>query len=664
MKKKMTHLIVFSLLLIAVSATSVFSAKKAWETPRYNPIIRQVWDYAMPMEQSTINVPASKGGDYPQASLGTSVPSASPGAIIGNTYYGYQANSTMRRHTMIGRNFDTGLGDTLTLVHAIWMDLPGPDLSNARTAGYAAYSAADGAYLTEVNLTFAPEYCGYFELEVTPDNRAIICGHWNPDGNSNNYKATVFYDEVAPGDAGFGVKAIVDKALSDWKNPYTGGDEVVIWPTVGFQVRPSGETVTHVAAICFSGGGSGHIGYYFRREGHADSALGDGSLSSCFISGEIDPIVEGWECPWVFDTIHATTETIEASKKSGKVALFWTANLPEPGCDTCSINESMGTLRARFFNDVYYNISDDYGVTWNNRVNATKFDTLIDGWIAWNDLAGLWVGDAPTEEFHLAWVASDIGRYLSDNIVAFTSRVYHWAESFPAAGFGPRVAMVSQKDPIICNGGSNANLSMISMATCAGNIYISAVDRWDGHDDPDNPDCSQRGYDGDFSNSANGEIVLVISDNNGVSFDLPHNLTNSPTPKCDFDTGAVGPCDADHWASLAPFGIATLSGDDFSGADTILPRAVSYPDGFGSEWLHMTYINDLDPGTAFIDNSTWQNNPIRHIRIACVDPDQVPVPTYEYTEITWPNYVKPGASKDTTLLIENTGNATLHITVS
>ena len=86
--------------------------------------------------------------------------------------------------------------------------------------------------------------------------------------------------------------------------------------------------------------------------------------------------------------------------------------------------------------------------------------------------------------------------------------------------------MVSQKDPIICNGGSNANLSMISMATCAGNIYISAVDRWDGHDDPDNPDCSQRGYDGDFSNSANGEIVLVISDNNGVSFDLPHNLTN------------------------------------------------------------------------------------------------------------------------------------------
>ena len=665
MSRRIPLILIFSLLLIAVSATSVFSAKKAWETPRYNPIIRQVWDYAMPMEHPTINAPARKAGDYPQASLGASVPSASPGAVIGNTYYDYQTNNRMNRRMMVGRNFDTGLGDTLTLVHATWMDLPGPDFGNARTAGYAAYSAADNAYLTEVNITFSPEYCGYFELEVTPDNRAIICGHWNPDGVSAHYRSTVFYDEVAPGDAGFGVKAIVDSALSTWKNPYSNGDEVVIWPTVGFQVRPTGEAVTHVAAIAFSGGGSGHIGYYFRREGHADSALGDGSLSSCFISGEIDPLVEGWECPWVFDTIHATSETIEASKKSGKVALFWTANLPEPGCDTCSINADMPGPRNRYFNDIYYQISDDYGVTWNRRVNATKFDTLTDRWIAWNDICGLWVGDAPTEELHIAWNASDIGRYLSEGIIAYTSRVYHWAESFPAGGFGPRVAMVSQKDPIMCNAGFfNANLSKISMATCAGNLYISASDLWDGHIDPANPDCSQRGYDGSALGAVNGEIIVVISDNNGVSFDLPHNLTRSPTPQCDSATGAVGECASDHWASMAPFGIATLSGDDFSGADTVLPRSVSYPDGVGTNWLHMVYEQDLDPGGIVFGHGTWQNNPFRHIRIACVNPDQIPVPVYEYTEINWPNYVKPDSIKDTTLIIENTGNATLNITVS
>ena len=673
MTRRIPLVLIFSLLLLAVSATTVFSAKKAGENQRYNSISSVMRDYAMPMEYPIMNASAPQDGDNQQASLGVSGRSASPGAELGKTYYDYQTNNRMNRRTMIGRNFDAGLNDILTMVHATWMDLPGPNFGNARTAGYAAYvaAAAGPGYLTEVNITFFPEYCGYFELEVTPDNRAIIVGHWTPTGNSFIYKSTVWYDEVAPGDAGFGVKNVVPAALSDWKNPYPigSGDENVIWPTVGFQVRPTGETVTHVAGVTYSGGGASHVGYYFRREGHADSALGDGSLSSCFIAGEIDPIVQGWECPWVFDTLHSTSETIEASKQSGKVALFWTANLPEPGCDTCSINDDLGFPRSRFFNDIYYNISDDYGVTWNRRVNVTHFDTLTEDWGPWNDIAGLWVGDAPDEEFHLAWVARPIGRYLDEGGgIPYAARVYHWAESFPGLGFGPRVAMVSQIDIDTCNPGAfNANLSKVTMATCAGNIYISAVDLYDGHNgDPANPDCSQRGYDGGAGilGSVNGEIVLVISDNNGVSFDLPHNLTRSPTPHCDEEGGLVGACDSDHWASLAPYGITTLSGDDFSGVDTVLPRSVPYPDGTGSDWLHIVYISDLDPGFVGFDNSTWTNSPVKHFRIACVDPDQIPVPIYEYTLIDWPNYVKPDSIKDTTLTIVNSGNAILNILVT
>ncbi len=670
MTRRIPLVLIFSLLVIAVSATTVFSAKKAGENQRYNPIIKVVRDYAFPMEYPNINATAPQDGDYMQASLGASGRTLSPGTAIGNTYYDYQTNHRMNRRTMIGRNFDAGLNDTLTIVHAAWMDLPGPNFGNARTAGYAAYIAAavGPGYLSEVNITFFPEYCGYFELEVTPDNRAIIAGHWNPTGNSDTYKPTVWYDEVAPADAGFAVKHVVPVALSDWKNPYApgSGDENVIWPTVAFQVRPTGETVTHLAGITFGGGGA-NVGYYFRREGHADSALGDGSLSSCFIAGEIDPIVQGWECPWVFDTIFNISETLEASKKSGKVALFWAGNLPEPDCDTCSINEDLGFPRSGFFNDIYYQISDDYGVTWNPRVNATKFDTLTDRWIARADIAGLWVGDAPDEEFHLAWNASDIARFLSEGGgIAFTARVYHWAESFPGLGFGPRVAMTSQIDIDTCNPGpNNANLSKVTMATCAGNIYIAAVDLYDGHNgDPANPDCSERGYTGGFRGAVNGEIVIVISDNNGVSFDLPHNLTRSPTPHCDEEGGVVGPCDSDTYASLAPYGITTLSGDDFSEVDTVLPRSVPYPDGTGSDWLHITYINDLDPGAIVFQDGTWRNNPIRHFRIACVDPDQIPVPIYEYTEVNWPNYVKPDTIKDTTLTITNAGNATLNITVT
>ncbi|MEE8404453.1 MAG: hypothetical protein V3S17_03590 [candidate division Zixibacteria bacterium] len=673
MTRRIPLVLIFSLLLIAVTATSVFSAKEAGEKKRNNHIFKVMRDYAMPMEYPTIDATAPQDGDNPQVSLGISGRTLSPGAVIGNTYYDYQTNNRMQRHTTIGRNFDSGLNDTLTLIHAAWMDLPGPSFAAARTAGYAAYSAADGAYKTEVNLTFNPEYCGYFSLAVTPDNRAIIAGHWNPTTNSLIYKSTVWYDEADPGDGGFGIKNVVPAALSDWKNPYAvgSGDENVIWPTVAFQVRPTGETVTHVAGVTYSGGGASHVGYYFRREGASGDTLGSGSLSSCFIAGEIDPVVQGWDCPWVFDTLHSTSETLEASTKSGKVALFWTANLPEPGCDTCSINADLGFPRSRFFNDVYYNISDDYGVTWNPRVNASNFDTLTEDWGPWNDIAGLWVGDAPNEEFHLAWVARDIGRYLDEGGgIAYAARVYHWAESFPdlSPPLGPRVAMASQIDNDTCSPGSfNANLGKVTMATCAGNIYISAVDLHDGHNgDPANPDCSERGYGGGagVDASANGEIVLVISDNNGVSFDLPHNLTNSPTPHCDKEGGLVGPCDSDHWASLAPYGIATLSGDDFSSADTVLPRPVSYPDVIGAEWLHITYVNDLDPGFVGMDNSTWTNSPVRHFRIACVNPDQIPVPIYEYSVIQWPNYVKPDSIKDTTLTITNSGNAMLNILVT
>ena len=203
MRRRITLAIVLSLLMIAVSASSVFSAKEAWESPRYNPIIRQVVDYALPMEQPRIGFRDTRNGNSPTASLGTSVPSASPGAAIGNTYYDYQTNNRMNRRTQVGRNWDTDLNDSLTLIHAVWMDLLGPDLQeNVRTAGYGAYSAADGVYLTEVNIGFDPTYSGYFELEVSESNHAIVCGHWTPDGNTDLYTPTVWYDD-SPGEAGF-----------------------------------------------------------------------------------------------------------------------------------------------------------------------------------------------------------------------------------------------------------------------------------------------------------------------------------------------------------------------------------------------------------------------------------------------------------------------------
>jgi hypothetical protein len=210
------------------------------------------------------------------------------------------------------------------------------------------------------------------------------------------------------------------------------------------------------------------------------------------------------------------------------------------------------------------------------------------------------------------------------------------------------------------------NYGKINVAECNGNIYVTAVDLWDGHDDPLHPDCSQRGYNSDPTGSVNGELVVSISDDNGITFGSVFNLTNSPTPECDSAGGPVGPCDADHWPSLTPRGIVTRSGDDWSGATLVNPRhpAVSYPDVVGAEWLDMQYVNDLDPGFEINDNSLLRQNPLRHFRVACVDPDEVPVPVYSITEINWPTFVKPGLQKDIPVLIENIGNSptTMNVT--
>lgn len=665
MKKSYFFAIFLAYILTIPLSADIESAQKPSEKKDINPIIRQIVDYALPELGNFPEKRPIKTTGKGTASLGTSSFSSSPGVTIGNTYYDIQHINTTGRMVGIGNNISGT--DTSTFVHMTWMDLPGPDLSNIRDYSYGIAIVSNGAF-GEIGIVEFFGDAGWFNLDVTPDNRAIISGHLSPNGDPANYSPTAWYDEVSPGDGGFGVKASVDSALWQYENPFTGKDRNTLWPHMAFQVRPDGSQITHLTGVTFAGP---HILYYFRREGHADSSLGDGSLSSCFIPSEIDPQVNGWDCPWVYDTAWATVALVTASKKSGKVALGWTANLPEPGCDTCSINADLGYLRNRNFNDLYYQSSDDYGINWNPRVNVTHFDTLNERWGPFNDITMLWTGDSPSEELHIAWVATDVERYLSEGFLGFGARIYHWAESFPNEGFGPRVAAQLRQDPIMCQPiPFNLLLAKPQLSQCNNNLYILFADLWDGHNgDPANPDCSQRGYDGDYFGSVNGELMVSISDNNGISWDLPHNLTNSFTPRCDSDTRAVGACESDHFASMAPYGFETTASDGEVSGATVIPRPVSYPNTVGSSWLPVMYINDKDPGTVIFDNSTWQNNPVKFFYMACVAPDQIVIgpgsgwSINEINSINWPSLAPAGVQVDITVYIENTGNTSMEYSV-
>jgi len=609
------------MVIFVLFAFEIHAAQAPQRKRTFNPLIHKVIEYALPFESG----PIASNADYTklrgQTSLGETTTSSSPGEMLGTTYYDLQHINTTGRMVGIGQNISGA--DTNVYVHFTWMNGPTP-ISAGRTASYVHAGVGSGAISGISQLTQAPSVGGFFNLVVTSNNQAIISGHFTADGNFSKYAPTVWYDSAALA-ANFKYVSPVPENIWMYANPWVGEEAVTIWPHLGFQNMPDGSHVTHLTGVTQSSGSGPYILYYYRKHG-ITSDLSKGELSSCPM---LD--VTGWDCPWVYDTAWATVALVTASKQSGKVALTWTANLPDysltPGCDTCSVNENLGALRNQYENDVYFQTSDNYGVTWNPMKNVTHNNAATANWMPYNDIDAMWDDD---DDLHIAWVASDWKRYRENGFIYYDARIYHWTEMFGNSPIfvnaaSSRVVAIRNYDPIMCNAGAfNLNLAKPQLAECNNKLYCLFVDLWDGHnDDPNNPDCSHRGYTGDYTGSVNGELMVSISDDNGIAFDLAHNLTNTPTPDCDSVGGVAGPCASDHWPSMPPHGFAITAADGTISGATVIPGQVSYPNVPGTEWLPIMYINDIDPGPSQYDNTSLRDNPVRFFYMACVDPDHI-----------------------------------------
>src|SRR5574341_251367 len=341
MTRRIPAVLIISLLILAVMASSVLSGASPFAPKKrrpYNPAAKLVTAWVIESDQTRSAASAPMGVESIEASLGAASPSASPGNILGYTYYDYQTNGYIGRMTRVGRNYDNTItGDSLALVHFLWMNSPTPTLTSGhRGPSYSFYDASTGGYAGEVEMTFDPQRSGYFKSEITGKgigtvgNQFIVCGHYDPTGDVDSYESVVWYDD-APGNQGFSMFVEVPDAHWQWENPYVGNPGNVIWPDVAFQQRANGNHVTHVTAVTFGGQ---NIMYYFRKEG-TTSNLALGGVSPC-----ASPFDANWGCPYVPDTLAwAQGQGITASKQSGKVALFWVARLPAPGdCITCSRN--------------------------------------------------------------------------------------------------------------------------------------------------------------------------------------------------------------------------------------------------------------------------------------------------------------------------------------
>ena len=92
MNLRFSSLLVLTLIVAILAASTTFSAKEPVPVLQYNPVIRAIIDYALPWDAPVPGATVSKS-DFPSASLGSEIASTSPGVQIGFTYYDYQHNN-------------------------------------------------------------------------------------------------------------------------------------------------------------------------------------------------------------------------------------------------------------------------------------------------------------------------------------------------------------------------------------------------------------------------------------------------------------------------------------------------------------------------------------------------------------------------------------------
>jgi hypothetical protein len=629
MRAHLVKLTLSSLLCVSLTLTA-FAAKSPPEKRVLNRLVNLAKVYSVAEEQP---LPSAETWESPQLPLSRAMPSASPGVIVGNTWYDKQRNGSMRRMITWGTHGDP---DTM-VVHLHWMYLPSRTLQAPRSYAYNAYNVVTATFCGPIVVQPDTEYAGYVVTDVTNDNRAILGGHNNLNPFSGPYQSHFYWDSL-PGSCNFTTQCRVPDAItSTCQVTYPGGDGGTLWPAMCWQEGI--DTVLHVMAQ------------------ESEAGAGD-PQSLVYLRGENPEQT----CIWTsrcLDSVYTLSQDCDCTN-DGKVILGWTANLPCPGdpCDTCSGYECRQF--AQLDNDVYYQISNDGGLTWEPRVNVTKHtDSCQTGqaeerpYRAYADLSVL---IDSKNDAHIVWAARSWpgDANCGGDAGLLRNRIFHWSED------NPYITTVhnAEWDQNTCNGGSwKLNACKQTVSECDGKLYV-LFEQFNDIPNGIEDDCAHEDNPGFPWGAANGELYVTISSDWGMNWDKARNLTDSRTPGCDSIGGVGGPCESDVWASMAKFGSDHVG--DFSGSEIVDPSG-SYT---GNYFLDVQYINDPSAGAMVSGEGYWQQADVRWFRLACVEPIICPLIDLSPAEIGWPCWTGPGVQKDVDVDLENSGNATLNYTLT
>ncbi len=617
-----------SLLLVTLLVSSAFTAKEPVSKRVVDERVYRSLQYAFPYPDETPAFAPANTRVLPQQQLGSLSPTASPGTIIGNTWYDYQHNGSM------GRMVETNFG-AAAVVHFAWMYLPGPVLES-REYAYYDYDITNSLQGTVTGLQPDDDYGGYVGITTTNDNRAVVGGHNNTAG-SGLYAPQIYWD-FAEATAFFGANDRVPSQLQNYQGQIN--NQEVIWPKFRYVEGPV-DTVLHIIAqASMPDAADPQAIYYFRRVG-----------------SDVTPNAQWTYPPYIIDTIYDLSHDI-AANDAGKVVLTWTANLP---CSAADPDTASGYECRNFVqldNDVYYQVSNDYGVTWQPRVNITKYINTegTDSYRAYADLSALLDSNG---DFHVVWAASTWpagSENPGGQAGLFRGRLFHWSENQPYI----RTVHSADWDQTTCSPGVwNLNAGKMSISECNGRMYVLFVqinNIPEGVED----DCAVESNPGFPYGAGNGDLYVVVSEDGGLTWDKERNLTQTYTPGCDSANGAGGPCDNDNWPSMARFGTDYALNPGDNATEVIVPTG-----GSDNGWyLDVQYINDHSAGGIVQSEGTWQEADVRWFRLACVAAIQAPNPVFTPNQISFPSWVKPGDVDNTTITIENLGNANYTYTVA
>jgi len=591
---------------------------------------RQALAFSIPSPGPNVTAVSTVGKVSPTVSSYDALMDGSPGVTVGWTWQDYQHNGS------IGRMIETGphsghSGEAI--VHMGWMYLADSILGQDRYYTYNAYKSADNSFSGQYLVSTLDEKGGYVNVDVTPDNRALVGGHCAAKGKVE-YQTQIYFDS-GPADEIFDFYVRIPDSVAGYQQ--IEGEEAC-WPKFFFQFGI--DTVLHVIAQINNPTATHNSLAYYRRVGAEQSVSTD------------------WDFPpYIVDTVCAMAHDVTGIRQGNRVAISWTASLPyqQPWCDTCSGFSLYGdTWVGQMDNDLYYQISNDQGATWEPRVNVTgcALGEACDK--AFADLSMLF---DESDNLHLIWAACPwpadpcIVEYGSscfqDDFYVQAGRLLHWSENYPYI----RVICDHTQGFVDSCGPPNWALRVAkpTISACDNKLYAIWT-QFNSIEEGIVDDCAEWSIVLDeYWGGANGDLWVSASSDGGMTWSNQYNLTNSYTPNCDPVGGE--PCQHDYWASMSRYGRATQPGEDWTFIPVVDPMGSSFTDYY----LDIQYMNDLCAGTGGSLGSVWTNNPMKWFRMPCFEPEPCGpfCPIVEPAAIGYPTYAKPGWPTYVPLTIEN-----------